>query len=173
MSTTLRILLHDEGRNSHALLAQLGALTTISWLDSAGPINPNNLAPTMGLAYSQITAVDGDGTFAPSWMPHLGEIHPWAGKQLQFTRWWNSPVVRDGSRTDFSRKDLVLAVANSDGGGHVDPSLRPAYLKLSRLNSMGMGFTGPKNEGDFGDPILANIRQIGFEVLASLPQDLL
>ena len=39
---------------------------------------------------------------------------------MPVNEWWNEVVmVQDNS---FSRKDIILATANQDGGAHVDPS---------------------------------------------------
>ncbi len=83
----------------------------------------------------------------------------------------------------------MLGVANKDGGAHVDATLDAAYEALSRANSMGFGqtvgdepgtvglsfsFEGPRRVGDpdatplANDPVLASVRQIAHELIASL-----
>ncbi len=68
----------------------------------------------------------------------------------------------------MSRSDLILNVADSDGGAHVDPDLDEAYMDLSRHNSLGWIL----KEGDvtrpFPAPVMACVRQIGHEVLVTL-----
>jgi hypothetical protein len=57
----------------------------------------------------------------------------------------------------------VLAVANQDGGAHVDPTLDSTYADLSRNNSLGWTY-GSKSEPIEG-PARAALRQICHEVL--------
>lgn len=49
----IRTLVHDKGK-SRSLLGQLGAKDTISFRDTAEPLDPRNLAPTMGLVQARI-----------------------------------------------------------------------------------------------------------------------
>ena len=36
-------------------------------------------------------------------------------------RWWTEPYLKIGPTVHSSKKDVVLDVANTDGGAHVDP----------------------------------------------------
>ncbi len=68
----------------------------------------------------------------------------------------------------MTRCDLVLNVADSDGGAHVDPSLDEAYMDLSRNNSLGWILREGDAVGPFPPPVMACVRQIGHEVLVTL-----
>lgn len=87
----------------------------------------------------------------------------------RFHQWWSDEVVRDKEGRSFSRRDLVLHVADTDGGAHVDPSLEANYLTFSRKNSLEWKF---KPEGEEWKSIpgahIACIRQIAHEVLETL-----
>jgi hypothetical protein len=179
IATSIRILMHDS-RTSMSLLGQLGLLNSRRWLDTAGPINPNNLMATNNLIYGQATVIDDKGTVAPSYGPVLdawketnfpvrtrtafGTVTMLKGERLQFSQWWTMPVVKV-SAGQFSRSDLVLAVANTDGGAHVDATLKEPYRRLSRDNEMGFRVNG---DAEFGSPVPASLRQIAYEVLESL-----
>jgi len=52
-ATTLRVLLHNTNA-SHALLEQLGLLSTLRYLDTAQHIVPGNLLPNPGLVHMKI-----------------------------------------------------------------------------------------------------------------------
>jgi len=86
-----------------------------------------------------------------------------------FPDWWNKIVIIDSLKTKFSRRDLVLALANKDGGAHVDPALDESYNNLSRKNSVGWiahhssGVETPVNEIE-----LYSVRQIAYELLMSI-----
>ena len=70
----------------------------------------------------------------------------------------------------MNRMKLVLEIANTDGGAHVDPELDEAYMALSRENSMGWHFFD--SEGNQSAPIgrieFACVRQIAHETLSTI-----
>lgn len=76
-------------------------------------------------------------------------------------------VTKDANGALWSRQDLVLAVAHQDGGAHVD-DLEPEYLALTRANGMGWRFHAAGTEDDgapmTGNPVLASVRQVGWEL---------
>lgn len=85
-----------------------------------------------------------------------------------FDDWWNEWVIVDHNKSAFSRKDLILNLANKDGGAHVDPKLDQDYANLTRNNSVGWtGYDGIK-EFPVTDIELYSVRQIAYELLHSL-----
>lgn len=190
LALTLRILLNDAGRNSKSLLGQLGIKDQLWFIDTAGEIDPANLISTMGMLYIESTAQGsyyrpnlGDHPRIPS-APIEAQVHALLqglklprppGFHLRFDQWWEEPVVKDAKGNSFSRKTLVHALADTDGGGHIDPGLDPAYHALSRLNSLGWEH-GRIDEPDeelhdataFGSPVPATVRGIAWEVLHTL-----
>jgi hypothetical protein len=90
---------------------------------------------------------------------------------IPFVDWWNTPVLKDNCGRTLCRRELVLNVADTDGGAHVDPELEEAYMAISRENSLGWEFsTGTKNSSLEGRPELACIRQIAHELLSTIHQ---
>jgi hypothetical protein len=158
ISLSLRVLLHHHGQ-SQALLYQL-RLRDKQFFDSAGDLDPNNLLTENPLCFMRIGATT-------DYMPALAE-GPFQGRWLPFDRWWNNGVIRDDKRRVMNRSELILNVADTDGGAHVDPALDVAYMDLSRNNSLGWMI----GEGDvrrpFPPPVMACIRQIAHEVLTTL-----
>ena len=170
LTATLRILLHDKGR-SISLFQQLGLKT--SFFDSRNsPDEWKNLKgtpPYMGLIFNLM------GNPMHRYRPHLEMV---SMTKVPFDEWWNQPVLTDINKQTFSRKDIVLHVAEKDGGVHVDPELSNDYYELSRKNSM-MHFTSTGNTLPKtiqlatltpAEPlvhILYTIRQIAHEVLVS------
>lgn len=49
----------------------------------------------------------------------------------------DQPGIQRHPQTLFFRKDFVLALANQEGGAHVDPQVKAAYDKIAHSNSMG------------------------------------
>jgi len=184
-ATTLRVLLHDTN-SSHSLLEQLELKSRIFFLDTAGQVVETNLASTTNLTVQRITVIDDEGHTAPAYVPVFDDYahrttlnrptafglsrEPAAGRRLRFEDWWTMTVIRDGSRTDFSRRDLVLALSNQDGGAHIDPAINEAYHRLSRANSSGWAAFGAGEETPFDSPVPASVRQIAHEFLKSIPR---
>ena len=167
MAAVLRVLLHDT-RNSTSLLTHLGAKEQLSYVDTAMPINPHNLAATPGLVLMEF----GPGTEG-RYVPPLGDLHPDRIKPNKpFKPWWEDPVTQDARGNLFSRKDYVLTASNQEGGAHVDHSLDMAYAELTKNSALGwMVHGGNEPEKPFErNPAFASVRQIAFEVERTLRQ---
>ncbi len=136
---------------------------TISFYDTCAP-RPNHAY----LTYSGLTAMNTtpQGAKHIALLDNLPPDHPlcWVG----FDEWWNRVIFVDQGKSETSRKELILAVANKDGGAHVDPVLDEKYANLSRRNSLGWQFSNAKGDMPFEGPEKAAIRQITHEVLKSL-----
>ena len=161
MAVSMRVLLHQTG-HSRALLEQL-SLRGFRFLDTARNLSPTNLLSEINLCVLQI------GPPEPQYVPLCtigGGPHP--SKWVPFSEWWNKPVIKDGQRRTFSRRDLVTMVANTDGGGHVDPELDDAYFALSRENSLGWMFSKGDTTAPMSSPERPCIRQIAHELLETL-----
>lgn len=103
-------------------------------------------------------------------------------EKITFDNWWNQIVIRTIGGSKFSRKKIILAIANQDGGAHVDPSMEEDYYNLTRLNSA-QHYYSDNIDGSNGLPeqipfnqlkpvyppfsVYYSIRQIAHEVLIS------
>lgn len=157
LATTMRVLLHKTP-NSHALLFQLG-MESLPFYDSAATYDEYSLASHM-----ELTCIALGLDPKPRILPLL-DSSPNTAAWVSFNDWWNKIVVADVKRHPFTRKDLVLALANKDGGAHVQPDIPEDYYVLTRQNSIG------ETDGQ-GTPVmgiaLASVRQIAHEVLKTL-----
>lgn len=162
-----RLLLHDHGQ-SKSLLGQLGRKVTTRFWDSAQPRHPDDLS---GIYHGLI------GMWVPSgsdtgpgfdYLAPLDTLPPEIGRYVEFDTWWNAPVFVVGNDVSISRADLVLAVANTDGGAHVDAALDRAYAALSRKNALGFTAHYGVAVRACGAPHLAAVRQIAHEILKAL-----
>lgn len=164
IASILRILFH-ETRKSRSLLGQL-RLRNIDWLDSSSAYDPDNQASYVGLM-----SIRFDSSRIP-WLIPRGTPEGTTTK-TDFDKWWSHPVivaVAGIRKTYFSRQNIILNVADTDGGAHVDPELEDVYEELSRKNSV--GYTAIKNGTRYPMlyPELPCLRQIAHEVLLSLGQ---
>nr|WP_300049003.1 hypothetical protein [uncultured Nocardioides sp.] len=189
LAVHMRVLLHDTNQ-SHALLKQTEHLDRLKFLDSGGDFIPGNFATESTLVLTRMSFSEtggsavhlpklGDGP--PPWQPPMtvsqqlaalrAGTKPFrrAGTHVEFDRWWNAPVVRDIEGTLFTRRRLVLALANEEGGAHVDPGTRADYEALANNNSLGWVFGSDwemeSGAGSpLGSPVPACVRQIAWEV---------
>ena len=162
ISLSLRVLLHHHGQ-SRALLDQLG-LRGGYYLTSAPPLNPKNLLAECNLL--MIFA----GSAKASYLPLVaGGESPFPLRPIAFVDWWNTPILKDNRGRTFCRRELVVNVADTDGGAHFDPELDEAYMGISRENSLDWTF-GLRDELAplEGRPELACMRQIAHELLCTI-----
>jgi hypothetical protein len=184
LAVALRNLFHhtaDTPRGtSHALINQLGLQDTLMWIDTAGMPDPKNLLTTWGLVQTGIHIEDGKGK--PVMRAPLGDYPQNArirttvgvlprGSRLYFEAWWTNPTTKDSDGTLFCRKDFVLALANQEGGAHIDPEIKAAYDRLANSNSMGWSYQeGDAREIPLENPVPYAVRQISYEVVESIRQ---
>lgn len=158
LALTLRILLHNGGC-SKSLIGQLGKLD-IPFLSTAFPLSPKHQGPHEGLP---AVALAGKETRYVAMLDD-GPMLRW----IPFSEWWNDTIFRDAHGRTTTRKEMVLAVADQDGGAHVDPKLEPKYAELSRDNSQGWRIRQGAASSPVPNPGKAAVRQIAHETLKSL-----
>ena len=157
IAAVLRTLLHSS-RMTTSLFAQLGYESRIRFLDSAGDDLPGNV-----MGFNGLTSMRFHPTFARHY-PKLEKLLPREMRRLSFGVWWHKEVVKDAHRRSFTRSDMVRAIADQDGGVHVDPVLDRDYANLSRRNSFGLTVDAGSGPRSIEGLELASIRQIAFEV---------
>jgi hypothetical protein len=157
MAQSVRILVHDKDL-SKSLLNQLGRLSE-SFCDTALR-NPIAMQPRHHAALVGAATADGQARAVP-FLDGARDV-----RWVPFSEWWNRTVLVDGQANSFTRNTLVLAVANQDGGAHIDPELKQDYWALTRGGSMHWSsfVNGTPVEG----VALATVRQIGHELLSTL-----
>ncbi len=172
IATCLRVLLHDTATSgtgtSHALLQQLGLLDSLQFRDTSLHIDPRNLIRAHnGLVVMRIVAGVG-GSYAPRFQAQAEQANP----DLSFRNWWSTVVLRDHSDHRWTRKDLVLAMANKEGGAHLDPAQPESIHALEERNSMGWIYIDADGERPFqSSPLAPSIRQLARETILTLSDD--
>lgn len=164
MATSIRVLLHDTV-SSKSLLGLLGIKEKISFINKAEPFDGNSMVSHLGLVAMQ------SYNNKASYCALLDNIPPYPDlKPLKpFDEWWNEIVIKDNSGEKFTRKSLVLDLANKDGGAHVDPKLNSSYANLTRNNSAGWSsYTSEEGETPIKDIELHSVRQITHELTRTL-----
>lgn len=165
MAVNLRVIAHDTPK-SHSLLDQLNLLYLLFY-DSCSVDVPGNLMSHTGLVATRVKA--GPEGSSVDFVPILdSNLAMGKARVAWFEDWWQGIVIRDSSGVTFTRRSLVLDIANKDGGAHVDSQIPDDYSRLSRDGSVGW----TKDVGCGEEPMLgvelASVRQITHELLVTL-----
>jgi hypothetical protein len=192
IAASLRVLLHDFGA-SRALLVELGTRHQIEWLDTAGSLLPLEGNAQMPLVF--VSVEERLGQTGATWLPTLdawdrrlqerpqlpaeveeslarlraeGSLRS-RGRWLPFDEWWEADVLRDKGGQNFTRADLVRALADMDGWAQVDADLDDVYQRLVRQTFSGWAIRLENSPYvPLLSPAFASMRQIAFEVERSL-----
>ena len=164
IAVSVRVLVH-ETRNSISLLKQL-KIKNINFFDTSDDWIPSKNIffkpmPFIGLACMRL----GHTNHIPRCATPFADKHK---KLVSFDKWWEKIVIVDNNDNKFRRRDIVLTVADQDGGAHVDPKLNPAYMDLKRNNSTGWQMNSNKKQLPIQSIELASLRQIGYEMLETI-----
>ena len=119
VATIVRVMIH-ETQKSTCLLTLLRARNSIKLVSTVKP--PPQEKGILAI-FDGVTTMTMQGL-----MPSLDSI-PGCAKALPVEDWWNQLVMVFGSDR-FTRRSIVLAAANKDGGAHVDPQLSQDYQAL-------------------------------------------
>jgi hypothetical protein len=161
IAAKLRVLLHDS-RTCHSLLGQIGKNVAL-FHDTSHKFEPGNVFTYSGLI--TVSAL----THNPKYNAPLDNLPQGSDRQIAFDDWWNAVVFLDKEHEEFSRRDLVLTLADQDGGAHVDPEVEKKYYALTRQNTLGWQTqTASGTWKALSNPHYAAVRQIAHEVLKSL-----
>lgn len=165
IASSIRVLLHKT-QQSHSLLYQLN-LEDTDFFDSClvdGIPEDYEKLKRLG-SYAGLFGI-GISSEETTYVPYLDDIPGSKPKYAKYEDYWNRVVFHDKNNGTFTRKEIVLAVANKDGGSHVDPFLDKKYVDLAKNNSL--GWVGSANNQQHKPPEgaeLAAMRQIAHEVL--------
>lgn len=173
MAASLRLLIHQT-KKSISLLQQLG-LRQGRFFAVVEKVSPRNLLTECNLLVTHFT---GSGAHYVAWTAPLG-----FRQRLSFPEWWSAPVLKGHGGVTMCRRDVITAVADMDGGAHVDPGLEKVYhqFRTGELlgwgvvkNEMGTGFQLPFADGApvegklMMEPQYACVRTISHEFLLTL-----
>jgi len=160
VATAIRVLLHDT-RKSVSLLTQLSVRDSLTLISTAVPEPPPELPPGLTKTFGMHIGAIRIGPEGSAHEPQCDQ----PGRPLPALTWWGEALWVLDASTSVTRKDLVLAAVNKDGGAHVDDPT-PAYIRLME---------GPFDalvrfslaEGSPTRTALTSLRQLGFELLRS------
>jgi hypothetical protein len=159
IAVKLRVIFHNTNQ-SRSLINHL-KLDHLQMFCTCNKYNPANLLKIhLGLVCLKHEV--GKGW---DYGPHL--IHVQAVK-VSIENWWaNKKVLVDSEENAYTRSKIIKAIANKDGGAHVDEHLDKDYYDLTRANTSGWVFVTPEGGTILLNPVPASIRQMAYEVLES------
>ncbi len=170
ISTAIRVLMHDTS-NSISLLSHLGRKNG-KWLSTNFKDTREHVH--LGLVRRiNVGVVDGMGGEAKYWPLCDERYFPRRdnGPMLDQKVWWEEEVIFQSNDSSLTRKDLVLTMANKDGGAHFDQKIQKKYDDFRHSWSGGSTLVGTKSgtvRGYDNVPVRPAIRQIGYEILRTL-----
>ena len=116
IAVRVRTLVH-QSETSHAFLATIDPNYRTLDIYHKPPLGPKTI-----FSMRQGISMSGDGTskiIRDDFKLATHELVP-------LDQWWTEPYLKIGPTVHSSKKDVVLDVANKDGGAHVDPKGVPA-----------------------------------------------
>ncbi len=170
ISTSIRVLVHDT-RRSTSLLTHLGKKDAkyIS-TNTSSDRDPVHLGIVRRI---HVGVKDGVGGEAKYW-PLCDERYfekPQECNELKFSEWWEKEVVFRSNEHSLTRKDIILSVANKDGGAHFDSEVEEKYDAFRHSWSGGstlVGINSGIRRGYDNVPTFPAIRQIAYELLSTI-----
>ncbi|WP_249593627.1 hypothetical protein [Peribacillus frigoritolerans] len=157
----IRTLVHDT-KNSVSLLTHLDVKNKLYYFNTAIP------ETKFGLTGIRTTTEGGGKTIYVAPLDKLSDKRK-EQPLITFNKWWTEMKVISDGNNKFSRKDLIMNVANKDGGAHIDSKLNKSYSKLTRENSLNVFHQDNANQLTSVKGVeLASIRQIAFELIRTL-----
>lgn len=161
LAVSVRVLVHDTGRSTS--LTTLLNKKDVAFVDTSFPFDENNKMTHSGLVQVSL------GSRRSRPLPLLDD-GPFS-RAISFDAWWNGIVFVDKDRNEFSRKDIVLSLANKEGGAHVDKKLDKKYSDLRKNNTLGWhDVTSDGKQAPSADQVPATMRQIAHETLKTLKE---
>ena len=167
LALSIRVLVHST-RNSTSLLTHLGARDTLPWIDRGPPVpRPEDIVLSFGVCVLRFRFDLNESRYERALLACPPDrLHP----PVSFEDWWRRPVLHDQSGREFSRSDIVLAMADQDGGAHIDREIADWYRELTRENSV--GFTQDGNRPIANSLVHESIRQIAEELFLTVEKGL-
>lgn len=198
IALALRVLLHDTKKQT-SLLKNLQCKDSIQFIDTG--IYPEDVAAAQkqflvqrNLENYAMAQASGDTGLAivvndrdgyPRYAAPLGYQRKLMGtislapqnRLHHFEEWWKTKFIKDAKFNTMCRADLILTVAEKDGGAHVDKSVERGYAQFCVEGwggqfAPGVDLTQHDDPGAWsnysGTVVAASIRQIAYEVLLTL-----
>lgn len=180
VSVCLRNLLKDKNRDVSAL-THLNKKESLQYWDSStkngGMSNfiINNMQNCtvmvmdiyMGLVIKEITGID--GTYTYHFKPLLHQPNWQRNDMTDFTNWYEQVIYHDPTGSILTRENLILSVAEQDGGNHFDLKVNNKYYQFKQKDSLRLTVNGQVVVFE-NNPAFTSLRQIAHEFIETINQ---
>lgn len=167
LAMTVRNLSYEGGQGD-SILTQIGAKPGMRWQSYYTPfaMEVPEGTPVFGSSlYGMVFAADGSTSLEPL------DFGP-NGRQVSYDDWWTGEPVIEVGEDRFTRKQLVLGLANQDGGGHVDltgDKISALFANSPKfLREDGTEFQGVEQRALQRDLLQTQMRTVANEVFHSI-----
>lgn len=168
LAVTIRVLVHDT-INSNSVLKQLDLKEGNNFYNTSSPYNPKNIVEYSGLVRLQF---DSSGINYKAPLSESIDMPGRANEFIPFSDWWNGIIIKDNKGITYTRKQLVLILANKDGGAHVDPNISEDYKALREADRTNWAYVQENGSEETSTPIknveFHSMRQIAYELMVSI-----
>lgn len=178
ISVSLRNLLKDNNKNVSAL-SHLNKKESLHYWDSStksgGMSNfiINNIQNCtfwvmdiyMGLVIKEITGIDGVYTY--HFKPLLHQPIWQRNDILDFTSWYKQVIYYDPDGSSLTRENLILSIAEQDGGNHFDLKINNKYHQFKQKDSLRLNVNGQIIVFE-NNPAYTSLRQIAHEFIETI-----
>jgi len=119
---------HDHGKQCRSVLTQLGVRDGLKFVSAFGTPPPQLIGQWNPLVLIHMRA-NGPSEY----LPKLDEVTV-PISMVSFKLWWERDIIFKNSAVSLTRKRLVFALRNQDGGSHLDEELRDlGYVELAKV----------------------------------------
>jgi hypothetical protein len=160
LAASIYVLVNDGGRKNQSLITRLGLKRRILFVAS-GAIDDGKAA-----LHQVLVGVSKKTATEAQFVPLLGtqsERH----RKLRFGEWWDRDIIYRNGDLRITRKNLVFALRNFEGGAHFDHVRDPQYAKFAKESAWTFTPAGGQSQKMYGIE-LATMRQVAWELLESL-----
>jgi len=159
LATAVYLLVNDGGRKNQSLVTRLGMKRVTMFLSSGAKIDPKN-------AFSQpLVSVSLNSERQAVFVPLFGS-QPENHRQLRFGEWWERDEIYRNGDTSLTRKRLVFALRNKEGGAHFDHLTDDGYIAVATIPAWTFRPVGGQSHTLHGIE-RALMRQVAWELLES------
>jgi len=161
LATAVYVLVNDGGRKNQSLITRLGIRRQLSFIASGTEITGNNY-----LMDQPLVAVRLNGDRTCSFEPLLGN-YPERIRRLSCENWWARDQIYSYVNATMTRKRLVFALRNQEGGSHFDQLDDESYIKFAKESVWSFLPVGGETQKMYGIEH-ATMRQVAWELLETL-----
>jgi hypothetical protein len=129
LAVAVYVLVNDGGRKNQSLITRMGLNRKLRFLASGPEIDGRNLLVDQPLVALKVQRHSDDRRtciFVPL-LETQSQSHRWVSKD----EWWGRDTIYKNGDLTMTRKQLVFALRNKEGGSHFDHLADESYIKYA------------------------------------------